>query len=168
MRNEAKPTYHKGKSLFLEMGLLSWWNKMALRYQVSDTLTKILYIQPLHRIVAFMVLTITLWGLLGKKGKIKQWWSIINAAVFISIVMIILYMTIYSRSEATKEAVLLPFHSFIQAKEQPELYRSMYVKWMMSLWIHWEQWLVRWLIFWVVEDNERHGCRPALWKLYDN
>ena len=38
MRNEAKPTYHKGKSLFLEMGLLSWWNKMALQGETAGVL----------------------------------------------------------------------------------------------------------------------------------
>lgn len=85
----------------------------------------IIYIQPLHRIVVFMALMVTLWGIFGKIEKKKQWWSIINTIVFVSTVLIILYMTIYSRGEATKEAILIPFHSFIRAREQPELYRSM-------------------------------------------
>ena len=84
-----------------------------------------IYIQPLHRIIIFMAFMVIFWGIFGKKGKNKQWWCIINAVVFVCAVLIILYMTIYSRSEAAKEAILIPFHSFIQAKEQPELYRSM-------------------------------------------
>lgn len=84
-----------------------------------------IYIQLLPRIFIFMALTVILWGIFGKKGKNRQWWCIINTVVFVCAVLIILYMTIYSRSEATKEAILIPFYSFILAREQPELYRSM-------------------------------------------
>lgn len=84
-----------------------------------------IYIQPLHRIIIFMAFMVILWGIFGKKGKNKQWWCIINAVVFVCAVLLILYMTIYSRSEAAKEAILIPFYSFILAREQPELYRSM-------------------------------------------
>lgn len=34
-------------------------------------------------------------------------------------------MTLYSREENTQEIILIPFQSFIEAKEQPEMYRSM-------------------------------------------
>ena len=63
----------------------------------------IIYIQPLRRIVVFMALMVTLWGILGKIEKKKQWWSIINTIVFVSTVLIILYMTIYSRSDTEED-----------------------------------------------------------------
>ena len=63
----------------------------------------IIYIQPLRRIVVFMALMVTLWGILGKIEKKKQWWSIINTVVFVSTVLIILYMTIYSRSDTEED-----------------------------------------------------------------
>ena len=34
-------------------------------------------------------------------------------------------MTVYARGEETGEAILVPFHSFQAAQDQPELYRSM-------------------------------------------
>lgn len=34
-------------------------------------------------------------------------------------------MTIYSREEGTNDIILIPFQSFIEAKKQPEMYRSM-------------------------------------------
>ena len=63
----------------------------------------IIYIQPLRLIVVFMALMVTLWGILGKIEKKKQWWSIINTIVFVSTVLIILYMTIYSRSDTEED-----------------------------------------------------------------
>ena len=48
-----------------------------------------------------------------------------NAAVFAGIAAVIFYMTVCARGEETAEAVLVPFQNFREAREQPELYRSM-------------------------------------------
>lgn len=85
----------------------------------------LIYIQPLHRIVICTILLVVLWGYLGKKEKKKRWWKILNSAAFAGIAMAIFYMTIYTRENGTKEAILSPFYTFREAKIQPELYRTM-------------------------------------------
>ena len=85
----------------------------------------LIYIQPLHLIVIFMILAAGLWGYLGSRERGSKRWRIANAAVFAGIVAAIFYMTVYARGEGTAEAVLTPFQSFREAREQPELYRTM-------------------------------------------
>lgn len=85
----------------------------------------LIYKQPLHLIVIFMILAAVLWGYLGSRERSSKRWRIANAAVFAGIVAVIFYMTIYARGEGTAEAVLVPFQSFREAREQPELYRTM-------------------------------------------
>lgn len=41
----------------------------------------LIYIQPLHRIVIFMILAAVLWGYLGKREQGSRRWRILNAAV---------------------------------------------------------------------------------------
>ena len=85
----------------------------------------LIYIQPLHRVVIFMILAAVLWGYLGNREQGSRRWRILNAAVFAGIVAAIFYMTVYARGGGTAEAVLTPFQSFREAREQPELYRTM-------------------------------------------
>ncbi len=85
----------------------------------------LIYIQPLHRIIIFMILAAVLWGYLGNREQGSRRWRILNAAVFAGIAAVIFYMTVCARGEETAEAVLVPFQSFREAREQPELYRSM-------------------------------------------
>lgn len=85
----------------------------------------LIYIQPLHRIMIFMILAAVLWGYLGNREQGSRRWRILNAAVFAGIAAVIFYMTICARGEETAEAVLVPFQNFREAREQPELYRSM-------------------------------------------
>lgn len=85
----------------------------------------LIYIQSLHRIVIFMILAAVLWGYLGNREQGSRRWRILNAAVFAGIAAVIFYMTICARGEETAEAVLVPFQNFREAREQPELYRSM-------------------------------------------
>ena len=85
----------------------------------------LIYIQPLHRIVIFMILAAALWGYLGNRKQDSRRWRIINAVILAGIVATIFYMTVYTRQEGTAEAVLVPFQSFRDAKTQPELYRTM-------------------------------------------
>lgn len=85
----------------------------------------LIYKQPLHRVVIFMILAVVLWGYFGSRERNRKWWRIANAAVFVGIVAVIFYMTVCARGEGTAEAVLIPFQSFREAREQPELYRTM-------------------------------------------
>lgn len=85
----------------------------------------LIYVQPLHRIMIFMILAAVLWGYLGNREQGSRRWRILNAAVFAGIAAVIFYMTICARGEETAEAVLVPFQNFREAREQPELYRSM-------------------------------------------
>lgn len=84
-----------------------------------------IYIQPLHRIAAGMMILVLLWAAIGKISGKRLWWKLFNGAVFLGIVAFILYMTVFARGEDPQAPVLTPFHSFIEAKIQPELYRSM-------------------------------------------
>lgn len=85
----------------------------------------LIYIQPPHRIVICIIASVLLWGYFGKKEKEKLWWRIANFAVLAGIVLGILYVTICSREAGVKKAILIPFHTFYEAKAQPELYRAM-------------------------------------------
>lgn len=84
-----------------------------------------IYVQPLHKIILFSILLIVAWACVGSRADRKLWWRFFNAAVFLCVVAVILYVTLYSRKESVRDVILIPFHSFIEAKEQPELYRSM-------------------------------------------
>ena len=87
-----------------------------------------IYRQPLHRILFWMLLLILLWGYLGVREKNSLRWRLGNLAVFVGIAAAIFYMTVYTRGESPSEAILMPFQSFQEAKIQPELYRSFYMK----------------------------------------
>ena len=83
------------------------------------------YIQPLHRIVIFMILAAAMWGYLGNREQGSRRWRIINAVILVGILAAIFYMTVYTRQESAAEAVFVPFQSFRDARIQPELYRTM-------------------------------------------
>ena len=76
----------------------------------------LIYIQPLHRIMIFMILAAVLWGYLGNREQGSRRWRILNAAVFAGIAAVIFYMTVCARGEETAEAVLVPFHTELQLK----------------------------------------------------
>lgn len=68
-----------------------------------------------------------LWGIVA--FLLSRQWSeilqIINILFFIVCISVILYLTLFSRKVYTHDPVLIPFHFLIEAREQPELYRSM-------------------------------------------
>ena len=84
-----------------------------------------IYCQPLSRIVLAMILLVILWGWLAFREGNSLRWRLANAVVFLGVAAVIFYMTVYTRGESATEAVLTPFHSFREAKLQPELYRAM-------------------------------------------
>ena len=85
----------------------------------------LIYRQPLQRIIFCMLLLIFLWGYLAFREGNSLRWRLANGILFVGMVAVILYMTVYTRGEGTSETILRPFQSFQEAKIQPELYRSM-------------------------------------------
>lgn len=85
----------------------------------------LIYVQPLYRIVFIILILVAAWSIMGRIAGKRRWWHILNLVVCIGIVATIVYMTVYNRAGNIREAVLMPFHSFIEAQEQPEIYRSM-------------------------------------------
>lgn len=84
-----------------------------------------IYVQPLNRIIFFIVLLIAVWGIVGHKADKKKWWQMFNWAIFLSNFAAIAFLTVYSRESGAHEVILTPFQSFVEAREQPEMYRSM-------------------------------------------
>ena len=72
-----------------------------------------------------MILLIMFWMWLKNRYGKQLWWRLFNSAVFVIVVSAILYNTIYSRTESYQVPVFIPFHSFYQAKIEPEIYRAM-------------------------------------------
>lgn len=76
-----------------------------------------------------MFLLILLWSFLRRFSKKRPQrniiWKFGNAMIFMGIFMIVVCLTIYTRSGGDSEVILIPFHSFVEAKTQPEMYRSM-------------------------------------------
>lgn len=89
----------------------------------------IIYKLPLDYIVRAMFLLSLLWSFLGWSIKQKHQktflWKCANTLIFLSIFVVITRMTLYTRSGGGTEVILIPFHSFAEAKTQPEMYRSM-------------------------------------------
>lgn len=83
---------------------------------------RIIYVQPLNRILFFIVLLIIVWSTLGYKADKKKWWALFNTVIALCSFSGIMFMTLYSRVPGVYEVILIPFHSFVEAKEQPEIF----------------------------------------------
>ena len=89
----------------------------------------IFYGQSLKYIIFLMIFLIGFWScirkLSGKNIRYYTVWKIINIFGGIIIGVVILMTTLSSRSNSVAELILVPLHSFLEAKTQPEIYRSM-------------------------------------------
>lgn len=52
-------------------------------------------------------------------------WCAINIILFFLSITVILYITLFSRHSTIKEIVPIPFYSFVEAQQQPEMYRTL-------------------------------------------
>ena len=84
-----------------------------------------IYAQPLYLVLIEMILLIILWAWFKNKYGKRLWWKLFNSAVFVIVILAILYSTVYSRTENFQAPVFIPLYSFYQAKTEPEIYRSM-------------------------------------------
>ena len=95
---------------------------------MTKLIFKMFYVLPLHNIIGFMALLIFAWWLMywsfKKYNRQKFFEKFVNRIIFIFIVMVIIAITIVSRNGGS-EVILTPFHSFVEARVQPEMYRSM-------------------------------------------
>ena len=98
---------------------------MAVYLIDMHKLTLFIYRQPLHYIGLCMLLLVFFWAYLACREDNSLRWRLANGILFVGMVVVILYMTVYTRGEGTSETILRPFQSFQEAKIQPELYRSM-------------------------------------------
>lgn len=89
----------------------------------------IIYVQPLYRIVELMFFAILIWiqleFMLAKKSKNNALWKVLNVVLAIVSVFVIVKATISAERQWTSEVIMIPFYSFVEARIQPEMYRSM-------------------------------------------
>ena len=80
---------------------------------------------PLECLVLMMLLATVLWPFTKKAFGKKCIWRCGNLMVSICMILAIHAVTLLSRNSEGVELILNPFHSFLEAKTQPEIYRSM-------------------------------------------
>lgn len=103
--------------------------KEILHYNNGDcnlkTLARI-YAQPLGRIWLWIFLTVVVWAAGRYLFRNKYWWKIGNiVGLAISVYGILLFTVLHRGTESLEPAILIPFHSFIEAQVQPEIFREM-------------------------------------------
>ena len=90
---------------------------------------KMIYGISLRKIIGYMVILLLIWKKLGnyiqKNPDIKKVWKLSNSLIAIGAIGMIGVATLSARSGSGTELILTPFHSFREARTQPELYRSM-------------------------------------------
>ena len=86
---------------------------------------RIIYSLPLNFIAKIMLVVTLFWSFVEKVFIKKFIWKCVNLVVFICACIAILAVTLLPRSNEGHELILIPFHFFIEAKTQPEIYRSM-------------------------------------------
>lgn len=88
-----------------------------------------LYSRPLWLVALAIIVGIALWSWLGNtlstKSPEHRAWTAINGVLLFLSLCTILYITLFRRSIGTQDIDLCPFHSFVAARQQPELYREM-------------------------------------------
>jgi glycopeptide antibiotics resistance protein len=89
-----------------------------------ETIVHVIYRQALYKIVSIMLIFLLVWGFLETITNRKLWRKL-NMVLLVFYTVIIFNITIVSRHPVTYDIVLIPFHSFVEAMVQPEMYRTM-------------------------------------------
>lgn len=86
----------------------------------------IVYTQPLYIIWLTIILAIVFWSflmiILQKYSKIIK---VLNGTLWIGCSLAIIFITLLTRNGTVSQIKLLPFYSFKEAIEYPEMYRAM-------------------------------------------
>lgn len=93
---------------------------------------QLFYALPLYCIFISSMLALIIWNILYiclkvRFSKTLNLFAYLNKILSIISIFVIIYITILSRKSCIQEIEMIPFHSFIKAKIQPELYRSMFM-----------------------------------------
>lgn len=90
---------------------------------------QLIYGRPLSSIIMAIIAGVLVWGIAAafawKKSKVRRWWKMVNFYLMAMFVVFIIYFTVLSRQTNVSELQMIPFYSFIEAHNQPELYRAM-------------------------------------------
>lgn len=89
-----------------------------------------LYSRPLWLIALLIVGGIALWSYLGsmlsaKSHTTRRTWMVINGVLFVLSLCVILFITLLRRNTDVQVPILCPFHSFLAAREQSEVWREL-------------------------------------------
>lgn len=88
-----------------------------------DQLFHIIYISNLSTILVTMLVLLMAWSVFGALFYSRM--RVISSIVTIISILVVVYITVFSRSESLAGYELIPFSSFQRAIENPEMYRSM-------------------------------------------
>lgn len=85
------------------------------------------YRLPLWSVWLIIAAAVILWGLAGRwlTKKAPKLWRGVNIVVLLCSAAAIVYLTLLHRGADKQLLELLPFHSFIEAKQQREIYRTL-------------------------------------------
>ena len=90
---------------------------------------KFIYARSMKDIMCMMIASVLIWSvcsyLLKQKFQRNKEWCKCNVVLSGCMVLVIFGLTIASRNGENMELILSPFHSFLEAQNQPEIYRSM-------------------------------------------
>lgn len=92
-----------------------------------------IYCKPLWEIVFMSFLAVLIWtvcevafcGQNNSEGKKRTIWKIVNVVLFIGSLLALLYLTLFARSEDSREVYWAPFHFFQNGPVFEELYRML-------------------------------------------
>ena len=82
-----------------------------------------IYVSNILIVIVAMPILLAVWSVLSVLFKEKTTWICVIAAA-VSIVLVI-YITVFSRGESEPGLDLIPFSSFVRARTLPHMYRSM-------------------------------------------
>lgn len=108
------------------------WVNFSYRFPAGNYMLHWFYCLPLYSVVVLIISTIILCGMFSYFLQRKSPRSINKVtyiAAYITLLLIsvtlIYRMTLYDRTEGIRYLNLVPFDSFVEAKIQPEMYRTM-------------------------------------------
>lgn len=95
---------------------------------MNQIVYQLIYGKPLSSIVTAIIACVFVWGFIAvvaRKRNKRTRWKMVNFCLVVMFVVFIIYFTVLSRQANSLDIQLIPFHSFIEAQMQPELYRTM-------------------------------------------
>lgn len=92
---------------------------------------KYIYARPLFSTFLLAVVCVIAYAFLNALFKDRKWIKFLSLFGVILSVFVVINMTVFSRGGGEYPLVLKPFYSFSLAKTQPEMYRSVFMNWLL-------------------------------------